>query len=117
MGRQTLKISCVLEGDSALDFERLHVTFQVGATRTGRAKQQALLIEAAMLVMEATLTRHTVETGRRYPALADVMRSAGCSEAVIQGLLDAGTRAESSGVGAVKTAISRQIKPSALEGD
>ena len=54
MNTETMKINCLLEGDSAIDFERLSMEFKGNLYRFNRQKQQAAMVGAAMLVLDAS---------------------------------------------------------------
>lgn len=77
MSNEALKVSCVLEGDSAIDFERLAMEFKVGQYAGTRPKQQAAMIGVAMLVLDASKQKCTAATGKRYPTLVELLEFAG----------------------------------------
>lgn len=77
MGSEALKISCVLEGDSAIDFERLAMEFKVGQYAETRPKQQAAMIGVAMLVLDAGKQKCMAATGKRYPTLVELLEFTG----------------------------------------
>lgn|GEM_PF-6348639 len=87
MGEDSLKISCVLVGDAALDFEKCQVTLKIPAHAPGKQRQQALAISVAMLVLDATIQRYQADKGDRYPAIDQVLEYAGCRPADINKLL------------------------------
>lgn len=88
MGAETLKIACVLEGDSAIDFERLSMVFKSQNYANNRPKQQAVMIGAAMLVLDAMMQRCSAETGKRYPSIEEVLEYAGCRTADVDKVLN-----------------------------
>lgn len=73
MSNEALKVSCVLEGDRAIDFERLSMEFKAGNYKASRSKQQAAMIGAAMLVLDSVKQKCAHETGKRYPTLVEVL--------------------------------------------
>lgn len=87
VGEDNLKISCVLVGDAALDFEKCQVTLKIPARAPGKQRQQSLAISAAMLVLDATIQRYQAEKGERYPAIDQLLEYAGCRPADINKLL------------------------------
>jgi len=87
VGEDSLKISCVLVGDAALDFEKCQVTLKIPAHAPGKQRQQALAISVAMLVLDATIQRYQADKGDRYPAIDQVLEYAGCRPADINKLL------------------------------
>ncbi|MFM0265625.1 hypothetical protein [Paraburkholderia sediminicola] len=87
MNRAGMKLNCHLEGDSALDFERLAMTLKIGNFAPGKPKQQATLVGAMLLVMDAALTEFAEKTGRRYPELAELLESAGVKRTEVARLL------------------------------
>lgn len=82
-----MKLNCHLEGDSALDFERLAMTLKVSNFAANRPKQQATLVSAMLLVMDAALAEFAQKTGRRYPELAELLESAGVKRTDVARLL------------------------------
>lgn len=90
MVTETLKIACVLEGDSAIDFERLSMVFKSQNYAQNRAKQQAVLVGASMLILDAMMQRYTVETGKRYPSIEEVLEFAGCRAQDVANVLNKG---------------------------
>lgn len=87
MGAETVKVSCLLEGGSALDFERLQMMFKAQAIMPSRSKQQSLLIGAALLVLDAETRRFADSSGRSYPTLGEVLEFAGCRKGDVEALL------------------------------
>lgn len=87
MSNDVMKIGCSLEGDSAIDFERLSMVLKAGQYGVTRPKQQAAMIGAAMLVLDATKQQCTQTTGKRYPTLAEVLEFAGIAKSDINKLL------------------------------
>lgn len=87
MSNEMLKIGCLLEGDSAIDFERLSMVLKVGQYGSTRPKQQAAMIGAAMLVLDATKQKCTEMTGKRYPTLVELLEFAGIAKSDINKLL------------------------------
>lgn len=77
MSNDALKVNCVLDGDSAIDFERLAMEFKIGQYAGTRPKQQAAMIGAAMLVLDAMKQRCVAATGKRYPTLAELLEFSG----------------------------------------
>lgn len=73
MSNEALKISCYLEGDRAIDFERLSMEFKAGQYKLSRSKQQSAMIGASMLVMDAIRQKCTQATGKRYPTLIELL--------------------------------------------
>lgn len=94
MRRMDLKVSCLLEGDRAIDFERLSMEFNAGQYRLSRSKQQAAMIGAAMLVMDATKQKCTAATGKRYPTLEELLVFAEVEQRDICNLLGTGQAGE-----------------------
>lgn len=72
-----LKVSCVLHGDNAIDFERLLMEFKASfkSSQYGNARhvQQAALIGTAMLVLDANKRQYAETTGKRYPTLVELL--------------------------------------------
>ncbi|MDH0342095.1 hypothetical protein [Chromobacterium haemolyticum] len=80
MPLETLKIACVLEGDSAIDFERLSMVLKSQNYAQNRPKQQAVMVGASLLVLDSMMRRYSDETGKRYPTIEEVLEYAGCRE-------------------------------------
>ncbi|NMX77767.1 hypothetical protein HBO23_32890 [Pseudomonas sp. WS 5532] len=87
MNNGSLKVQCMLEGDSAIDFEKCQVLLKIPSIASGRQKQQSLTIAAALLALDAVLQRFQVEKGERYPAIDELLQYAGCRPADIDKLL------------------------------
>lgn len=87
MSGDSIKISCLLEGDSATDFEQLLMVLKVGQYAPTRQKQQSAMVGAAMLVLDATKQKYTEATGKRYPTLVDLLKFAGIAQQDIKNLL------------------------------
>jgi hypothetical protein len=83
MGNESHKVSCLLEGDSAIDFERLSMVFKVAQYGQNRPKQQAIMIGVAMLVLDAVKQQCVQQTGKRYPSLIEVLKFIGISDSDI----------------------------------
>lgn len=97
IGNEVLKVSCALEGDSAIDFERLLMEFNVKQYAGTRPKQQAAILSAALLVLDATKRNYTVSTGTRYPTLVDLLTFVGIPRSDVNkalGLVDPPGEAE-----------------------
>ena len=107
MNAENVKISCTLTGDSAIDFERLSVMFKVQGLASTRQEQQAMMIRASLLALDASTRKCSEATGKRYPRLEEVLDWNGCSVKDIQKLLLGSPVA---GVDAVKSAIAREAK-------
>lgn len=78
MQSDNVKISCNLEGESALDYEKLSMLLKIQSLAPNRPKQQAFLISAALLALDASMTRLCEATGQRYASLEEVLKYAGC---------------------------------------
>lgn len=87
MTTESVKVSCTLYGDEAIDFERLHMTFKTSSFAPNRSKQHALIISAGMLVLDALSAKYGDQEGKRYPSLEEVLKFAGCRERDIEKLL------------------------------
>jgi len=87
MGNEAIKVNCVLEGDSAIDFERLAMEFKIGQYAGTRPKQQAAMIGAAMLVLDANKQKCAAATGKRYPTLVELLEFAGIQRGDINKVL------------------------------
>lgn len=87
MGKEITKISCIIEDDCSIDFERLSMVFKVGQYASNRQKQQSVMIGAAMLVLDATKQKCTDATGKRYPTLVELLEFAGIAQQDINKLL------------------------------
>lgn len=87
MSKDVMKINCVLEGDSVIDFERLSMVLKVGQYKETRQKQQAAIIGAALLILDASKQKYTLETGKRYPTLVELLEYAGIARPDINELL------------------------------
>lgn len=87
MNAETLKVSCILEGDSAFDFERIAMVLKVQTYAQNRQKQQAVMVSASMLAFDALIRRFIEETGKRYPTMDEVLSFAGCRESDIDNVL------------------------------
>ncbi|MCM3609160.1 hypothetical protein M4D49_27120 [Cupriavidus pauculus] len=108
MSAETLKVSCVLEGDNAIDFERLSMVFKTQSRAPNRPKQQALMVSASLLALDAVLRKFAEEKGKRYPSLAEVLEFAGCRRADVEKLLNGETAPESMPLDALRGAIRSQ---------
>lgn len=87
MSTDSTKISCLLEGDRATDFEQLMMVFKVGQYAPTRQKQQSVMVGAAMLVLDAMKQKYTEATGKRYPSLVELLAFSGIAEQDIKNLL------------------------------
>ncbi len=105
MHADNLKIGCTLEGDNAIDFERLSMVFKMPSRAPTKQKQQALMIGASLLALDAAMRKYSEETGKRYPSLEEVLMFAGCRPPDVDKLLNGSPAA---GVDALKGAIERQ---------
>lgn len=89
IGDETIRVGCVLEGDSAIDFERLVMECKVATYASTRPKQQSLLISVALLVLDSGKRSCAAKTGERYPSIEEVLRFHEVSEKDIVRLLGA----------------------------
>lgn len=105
MSNEALKISCILEGDRAIDFERLSMEFKAGQYKLSRSKQQSAMIGAAMLVMDATKQKCTQATGKRYPTLVELLVYAEISPQDINNLLGVDDSAGEESIASLSAAI------------
>ncbi|WP_069357902.1 hypothetical protein [Burkholderia cenocepacia] len=87
MDQAVMKLSCHLEGDSALDFERVAMMLKVSKFAPNRPKQQSMLVSAMLLITDAVIAEFAQRTGRRYPELAELLESAGVKRSDIARLL------------------------------
>ncbi|MDR8878071.1 hypothetical protein [Burkholderia multivorans] len=94
MDQPVMKLSCHLEGDSALDFERVAMMLKVSKFAPNRPKQQSTLVSAMLLLTDAVMAEFAQRTGRRYPELAELLESAGVKRADIARLLQEPVDAE-----------------------
>jgi len=99
---ENLKINCTLAGDSAIDFGRLALMFKVPTLVTSKQEQQALMLRALLLSFDATVRKFSVETGKRYPSLEEVLEWNGCS---LQDIKQLTPESPVAGMDAVKSAI------------
>ena len=88
MAATTLKINTQLSGDEAMDFNRLGLLLKIGEKSKSKAEQQRLLINAAILTLDATLNRFSKEKGLKYPELHEILEFAGCTGNDIQNVLN-----------------------------
>ena len=105
MSNEALKISCVLEGDRAIDFERLSMEFKAGQYKLSRSKQQAAMIGAAMLVMDSIKQKCTQATGKRYPTLVELLVFAEIPQRDISNLLGTTGTVDEESIASIGTAI------------
>lgn len=61
MGEDNLKISCVLVGDAALDFEKCQVTLKIPARAPGKQRQQALAMMPQFSATKPKRARGTLQ--------------------------------------------------------
>lgn len=108
MSVETLKVSCLLEGDSAIDFERLSMVFKAQNHAPSKPKQQAVMVSAALLALDAVLLKFADETGKRYPSLDEVLNFAGCRKVDVEKLLNGGSTTDSVPLDALRGAIKSQ---------
>lgn len=114
MSDDMMKISCVLIGDCAIDFERLSMVLKVGQYGMSRPKQQAAMIGAAMLVLDATQRAYAKETGKRYPSLAELLEFAGIARTDINKLVGVVDLPDESTIGSLATAVAKSGKNEAI---
>lgn len=76
----TVRIACTLEGDSAIDFERLLMELKVQQMAPTKQKQHAMLVAVALLVLDACKRSYSSESGKRYPSVEEVLRFAGVGD-------------------------------------
>jgi len=87
MRNDSVRISCLLEGSSAIDFDRLAVTFKPGDLGFTKAKTQAWLLGAALLLLDQKTSEFVIRTGRRYPKLDELLIEAGCRPEDVKAVL------------------------------
>ena len=88
MAATTLKVNTQLSGDDAMDFNRLSLSLKITEKTKSKPEQQRLLINSAILVLDATLVRFSKEKGQKYPELQEILEFAGCTDSDIQNLLN-----------------------------
>lgn len=88
MAATTLKVNTQLSGDEAMDFNRLGLLLKITEKTKSKPEQQRLLINAAILALDATLNRFSKEKGQKYPELHEILEFAGCAGSDIQNLLN-----------------------------
>ena len=105
MSNEALKISCYLEGDRAIDFERLSMEFKAGQYKLSRSKQQAAMIGASMLVMDAIRQKCTQATGKRYPTLTELLVFAEIPQRDINNLLGTSETVSEESIASISASI------------
>lgn len=107
MNKDIAKISCLLEGDRATDFEQLMMVLKVGQYAETRQKQQSVMIGAAILTLDVAKQKYTEATGKRYPTLIELLAFAGVAQQDIQNLLGLSELPSEASVAALAASITK----------
>ncbi len=84
---EKLKISCWLDGDTSIDFERMALVLKASQYAKSRPRQQSILVAASILVLDAAMKKFTEASGKRYPTIVELLEFAGVSKQDIVRLL------------------------------
>lgn len=107
MSKDKTKISCLLEGDRATDFEQLVMVLKVGQYAETRQKQQSLMVGAAILALDMAKQKYTEATGKRYPTLVELLAFAGVAQQDLQNLLGLSELPSEASVAALAASITK----------